>query len=114
VIGKLRIRILSYFAIFLVGSLTIYELFQLYELYSQKKEQLKQRTNRSLEKIANIHERTVDYERYQQMLQKELKDQYQNLIENHFEGVLTTNQEVSIKDTIIIENSKEEKYFIRV
>ena len=111
-IGKLRIRFLSYFAIFLVGSLTVYELFQLYELYSQKKEQLKQRTNRSLEKIANIHERTVDYERYQQMLQKELKDQYQNLIENHFDGVLTTNQEVSIKDTIIIENSKEEKYIV--
>lgn len=111
-INKVRIKFLTTSAIVLVGVLGVYELFQLIQLYSQKKASFNNEAVRAMEKIGYIHEKLVDNQRYNAIIHQDFSAQYKKIIEREFEGMLASNQQVSIKDTSILINNRIEPYLV--
>ena len=111
-INKVRIKFLTTSAIVLVGVLGIYELFQLIQLYSQKKTSFNNEAVRAVEKIGYIHEKLVDNQRYNSIIRQDFSAQYKKIIEREFEGMLASNQQISIKDTSIVINNRIEPYLV--
>jgi two-component system phosphate regulon sensor histidine kinase PhoR len=112
VINKVRIKFLTLSAIVLVGVLGIYEVFQLVQLYNQKKARFNNEAFRAVERIGYIHEKLVDNQRYNAIIHQDFSAQYKKIIEREFEGMLATNQQVSIKDTTILINNRIEPYLV--
>ena len=111
-INKVRIKALTISAIVLVGVLGLYEVFQLVQLYSQKKAQFNNEAFRCIEKIGYIHEKLVDNQRYNAIIRQDFSAQYKKILEREFEGMMASNQHVSIKDTSIIINNRIEPYIV--
>ncbi len=111
-INKVRIKALTISAIVLVGVLGLYEVFQLVQLYSQKKAQFNNEAFRCIEKIGYIHEKLVDNQRYNAIIRQDFSAQYKKILEREFEGMMASNQQVSIKDTSIIINNRIEPYIV--
>ncbi|MFM1808777.1 MAG: hypothetical protein RLZZ382_2 [Bacteroidota bacterium] len=115
-INKVRIKFLTTFlttsAIVLVGVLGLYEVFQLIQLYTQKKTSFNNEAVRAVEKIGYIHEKLVDNQRYNAIIRQDFSAQYKKIIEREFEGMLASNQQISIKDTSIVINNRIEPYLV--
>ena len=111
-INQLRIKVLTIAAIFLVSILGIYEVFQLIQLFNQRQNQFNNDAIRSVEKIGYIHEKLIDYQRYKSIVNRDFSTQYKKIIEREFEGMLASNQQISIQDTNIFINNKIEPYLV--
>ncbi len=111
-INKVRIKFLTLSAIVLVGILGVYEVYQLIQLYSQKEARFNNEAFRAVERIGYIHEKLVDNQRYNAIIRQDFSAQYKKIIEREFEGMLATNQQVSIKDTSIVINNRIEPYLV--
>ncbi len=111
-INRIRLKYVTIAISILIGVLGVYELFQLFQLYSQKKTQFRNDAERIVERISYIHEKLIDYQRYNTILTKDFSGLYKKIIENEFEGMLSSSQEISIKDTTIFSNNKIEPYLI--
>jgi len=112
VINQLRIKVLTIAAILLVSILGIYEVFQLIQLFNQRQNQFNNDAIRSVEKIGYIHEKLIDYQRYKSIVNRDFSTQYKKIIEREFEGMLASNQQISIQDTNIFINNKIEPYLV--
>lgn len=111
-INKVRIKVLTISAIVLVGVLGVYEVFQLVQLYNQKKARFNDEAVRCIEKVGYIHEKLVDNQRYNAIIRQDFSAQYKKILEHEFEGMIASNQQISIKDTSIIINNKIEPYIV--
>ncbi|NCU77454.1 MAG: hypothetical protein EBV59_11065, partial [Synechococcaceae bacterium WB7_1C_051] len=88
------------------------EVFQLNDLYTQKKEQLEEDLSKTIKNVSFIYEREYENRKLNQKEYKDFKAQYRKILENEFEGLLTGRQQVSIRDTTIFVNGKEESYLV--
>lgn len=111
-IPRLSVKGITIAAITLLLFLSCYEVFQLNDLYTQKKEQLEEDLSKTIKNVSFIYEREYENRKLNQKEYKDFKAQYRKILENEFEGLLTGRQQVSIRDTTIFVNGKEESYLV--
>lgn len=90
--------------------LVFLQLYQAYQLYEKKSEELKNHIENVLSKIVIRHEKASDMQRYTSFFGKDFSGQYKQALKQEFRNLLPVKESVSIKDTIIHENGKDEKY----
>ncbi len=90
--------------------LVFLQLYQAYQLYEKKSEELKSHIENVLSKVAIRHEKASDMLRYTRFFGKDFSGQYKQALKQEFRNLLPVKESVSIKDTVIHEDGKDEKY----
>ena len=109
---KARINIVSLLVGTALFSLLVIQAVQVGQLYNRKNYQFKRKLSTSLEKIALQHEKSEDIQRYMQIVNKDFRGQYRDVLKEEFQNLLSLNESISIKDTSIIEPDGLHDYLV--
>ena len=93
-------------------SLLIVQSFQLYLNYDQKKKELASEIITFQNKIAFKHEKAEDYRRYMKIINQDFSLEYQDILKSEFQSLTASKESVSLRDTVIVNNGKREKYLV--
>lgn len=109
---RIRLNTLTILLILSVVSLMIIQTFQMIQLYDRKDSQFNQNANDCIKRVAFHHEKAEDLRRYMQIVNRDFSGQYREILKEEFKEILSAQETISIRDTIVIVNGVKEKYLI--
>ncbi|MBM3429364.1 MAG: hypothetical protein FJX99_00085, partial [Bacteroidetes bacterium] len=109
---RIRLNTLTILLILSVVSLMIIQTFQMIQLYDRKDSQFNQNANDCIKRVAFHHEKAEDLRRYMQIVNRDFCGQYREILKEEFKEILSAQETISIRDTIVIVNGVKEKYLI--
>lgn len=91
-------------------ALLLIQFYQVSQLYDRKSIEFKAKVQTLVERIAMRHEKAVEIKKYLHVVHKDISPEYKDILKAEFQNLLTARSSVSIKDTMLLENGKLEKY----
>ena len=109
---KIRINwIVGIVAIAMI-SLLLIQFYQVSQQYNQKSEEFKDKVNTLIERIAIRHEKAIELRKYMHVVNKDFSPEYKDILKKEFQNLLTSEESITIRDTVLVENGKFNKYLL--
>lgn len=86
--------------------------FQTSQLYGRKSDAFTKRFTTAMERIALRHEKAADFRRYMHVIDRDFSGKYKDILKEEFQNMLSSQEEISIRDTSIFSNGKMENYLV--
>ncbi len=93
-------------------SLLLIQFYQVSQQYNQKSEEFKDKVKTLIERIAIRHEKAIELRKYLHVVNKDFSPEYKDILKKEFQNLLTSEESISIRDTVLLENGKFNKYLI--
>ena len=107
---KLRMDVVIGFVASAMIALLLIQFYQVSQLYDRKSIEFNAKVQTLVERIAMRHEKAVEIKKYLHVVHKDISPEYKDILKAEFQNLLTAKSSVSIKDTMLLENGKLEKY----
>lgn len=111
-VSKIRMSRVVVVVIIALLALLVTQAFQTAQLYDRKHTEFKSALSTSLERIAIHHEKAEDLRRYMHIVNRDFSTQYKDVLKEEFQHLMSSEQSISIQDTIIYDRGEEKKYLI--
>ncbi len=109
---KIRINwIVGIVAIAMV-SLLLIQFYQVSQQYDRKSEEFKDKVKTLIERIAIRHEKAIELRKYMHVVNKDFSPEYKDILKKEFQNLLTAEESITIRDTVLLENGKFNKYLL--
>lgn len=93
-------------------SLFTIQIFQVLQLYDRKSDDYRAKLKTALERIALKHERLEDVHRFSEIMNRDVSNQYKDVLKEEFKNLFEVKESISIRDTTILENGELRKYLV--
>lgn len=93
-------------------SLLVIQFYQVSQQYNQKSEEFKDKVKTLIERIAIRHEKAIELRKYLHVVNKDFSPEYKDILKKEFQNLLTSEESISIRDTVLLENGKFNKYLL--
>ena len=87
-------------------SLLLIQFYQVSQQYDQKSEEFKDKVKTLIERIAIRHEKAIELRKYLHVVNKDFSPEYKDILKKEFQNLLTSEESISIRDTVLLENGK--------
>jgi two-component system phosphate regulon sensor histidine kinase PhoR len=112
IVQKIRVNVIIVLVVFSLLSLLVIQAFQTVQLYDRKSTQFETNLSTSLERIAIRHEKAEDIRRYLQIVNRDFSGQYKDILKEEFKHILSSQESISIQDTVIYEGGERQNFLI--
>ena len=109
---KIRINWIIGIVSFAMISLLLIQFYQVSQQYNQKSEEFKDKVKTLIERIAIRHEKAIELRKYLHVVNKDFSPEYKDILKKEFQNLLTSEESISIRDTVLLENGKFNKYLL--
>jgi two-component system phosphate regulon sensor histidine kinase PhoR len=109
---KIRVNTVILAVIVAMLALLVIQAFQMAQLYDRKSTEFKSKVNTTLERIALRHEKAEDIRKYLHIVNHDFSGQYKDILKKEFQDLLSAQESISIRDTIVFENGERQNYLI--
>ncbi len=109
---KIRINLVITLVWIAIFALLLIQIFQTLQLYDRKSDDFKSKVNTVLERIAIRYEKIEDVRKYRKLMDKDVADQYKDVLKEEFQNLFEVQESIEIKDTILNTRGVIEKYLI--
>lgn len=93
-------------------SLLLIQFYQVSQQYNQKSEEFKDKVKTLIERIAIRHEKAIELRKYLHVVNKDFSPEYKDILKKEFQNLLTSEESIRVRDTVLLENGKFNKYLI--
>ncbi len=109
---KIRINwIIGIVAIAMI-SLLLIQFYQVSQQYDQKSEEFKDKVKTLIERISIRHEKAIELRKYMHVVNNDFSPEYKDILKKEFQNLLTSEESITIRDTVLVENGKFNKYLL--
>jgi two-component system phosphate regulon sensor histidine kinase PhoR len=109
---KIRVNTVILAVIVAMLALLVIQAFQMAQLYDRKSTEFKSKVNTTLERIALRHEKAEDIRKYLHIVNHDFSGQYKDILKKEFQDLLSAQESISIRDTIVYENGERQNYLV--
>lgn len=109
---KIRVNTVILAVIVAMLALLVIQAFQMAQLYDRKSTEFKSKVNTTLERIALRHEKAEDIRKYLHIVNHDFSGQYKDILKKEFQDLLSAQESISIRDTIVFENGERQNYLV--
>lgn len=109
---KIRINWIIGIVSLAMFSLLLIQFYQVSQQYNQKSEEFKDKVKTLIERIAIRHEKAIELRKYLHVVNKDFSPEYKDILKKEFQNLLTSEESIRIRDTVLLENGKFNKYLI--
>ena len=110
--GKIRINLVVTAVWIAMLALLLIQIYQTLQLYDRKSEDFKAKLKTTSERIALVHQRIEEANRYISMMSKDVKNQYQDVLKEEFKNLFEVQESISIRDTALFVKGHLENYLV--
>jgi two-component system phosphate regulon sensor histidine kinase PhoR len=110
--GKIRINLVVTAVWIAMLALLLIQIYQTIQLYDRKSDDFKAKLKTTTERIALVHQRMEDANRYISMMSRDVKSQYQDVLKEEFKNLFEVQESISIRDTTLFVKGKLENYLV--
>lgn len=110
--GKIRVNVIIAFVVVATIALLVIQAFQTKQLFDKKSGQFKAEVQTTLERIAVRHEKAEDVRKFFKIANTNFNGHYKDVLKEEFQNLLSAEEMISIKDTIIWENGQQTNYLV--
>jgi two-component system phosphate regulon sensor histidine kinase PhoR len=111
-VKKIRVNTVILAVIVAMLALLVIQAFQMAQLYDRKSTEFKSKVNTTLERIALRHEKAEDIRKYLHIVNHDFSGQYKDILKKEFQDLLSAQESISIRDTIVFENGERQNYLV--
>jgi two-component system phosphate regulon sensor histidine kinase PhoR len=109
---KIRINLVITSVWIAIFALLLIQIFQTLQLYDRKSDDFKSKINTVLERIALRYEKIEDVRKYRSLMEKDVADQYKDVLKEEFQNLFEVQESIEIKDTVLNTRGYFEKYLL--
>lgn len=109
---KIRINLVITAVWFAMLALLLIQIYQTVQLYDRKSDDFQAKLKTSTERIALIHEKVEDINRYANLINKDVSAQYQDVLKEEFQNLFEVKESISIRDTVLLINGELQNYLV--
>lgn len=109
---KIRINLVITAVWIAMLALLLIQISQTLQLYDRKSDDFTSKVNTVLERIAIRYEKKEDIRRYSSLMNKDVSDQYKDVLREEFQNLFEVKESIVIRDTVLHVNGKLENYLI--
>lgn len=110
--GKIRINLVVTAVWIAMLALLLIQIYQTLQLYDRKSEDFKAKLKTTSERIALVHQRVEEANRYISMMSRDVKNQYQDVLKEEFKNLFEVQESISIRDTALFVKGHLENYLV--
>jgi len=111
-VKKIRVNTVILAVIVAMLALLVIQAFQMAQLYDRKSTEFKSKVNTTLERIALRHEKAEDIRKYLHIVNHDFSGQYKDILKKEFQDLLSAQESISIRDTVVFENGERQNYLV--
>ena len=109
---RIRVNFILILVVVAMIALLLIQAFQTSALYDQKSSEFKEHVATKLERIALSHEKADDIRRYMHVIDRDFKGKYKDILKEEFQNLLSSREEISIRDTSIFKDGQMQDYLV--
>lgn len=109
---KIRINLVVTAVWIAMLALLLIQIYQTIQLYDRKSDDFKAKLKTTSERIAIIHQRMEDVNRYESMMSKDVKRQYQDILKEEFRNLFEVQESIAIRDTTVYVKGELQNYLL--
>jgi len=109
---KLRINFIITTVWIAMLALLLIQIYQTIQLYDRKSDDFKAKLKTTTERIALIHQRVEDLERYSPFMNKDVSGQYKDVLKEEFKNLFEVQESISIRDTVLYVKGEMQNYLV--
>ncbi len=109
---RIRVNFILILVVVAMLALLVIQAFQTTALYKQKSGEFRTRLNTTLERIALTHEKADDIRRYMHVVDRNFSGKYKDILKEEFQNMLSSTEEISIRDTTIFKDGEMQDYLV--
>lgn len=109
---RIRVNFIIILVVAAMLALLLIQAFQTSALYDQKSGEFRERLNTTLDRIALTHEKADDIRRYMHVVDRDFSGKYKDILKEEFQNLLSSKQEIAIRDTAIFKDGEMQDYLV--
>lgn len=109
---RIRVNFILILVVAAMLALLLIQAFQTSALYDQKSGEFRERLSTTLDRIALTHEKADDIRRYMHVVDKDFSGKYKDILKEEFQNLLSSKQEIAIRDTTIFKDGEMQDYLV--
>ncbi|MBI1837310.1 MAG: HAMP domain-containing histidine kinase [Flavobacteriia bacterium] len=109
---KIRVNAVILAVIVAMLALLVIQALQMAQLYDRKSTEFKSKVKTTLERIAIRHEKAEDIRKYLHIVNHDFSGQYKDILKKEFQDLLSVQESISIRDTIVYEKGIKQNYLV--
>ncbi len=109
---RIRVNFILILVVVAMLALLVIQAFQTSALYNQKSGEFKERLKTTMERIALSHEKADDIRRYMHVVDRNFSGKYKDILKEEFQNLLSSKEEISIRDTSIFKDGEMQDYLV--
>lgn len=109
---RIRVNFIIILVVAAMLALLLIQAFQTSALYDQKSGEFKERLSTTLDRIALSHEKADDIRRYMHVVDRDFSGKYKDILKEEFQNLLSSKEEISIRDTTIFKDGEMQDYLV--
>lgn len=109
---RIRVNFIIILVVAAMLALLLIQAFQTSALYNQKSSEFKEHLETTMERIALSHEKADDIRRYMHVVDRNFSGKYKDILKEEFQNLLSSKEEISIRDTTIFKNGEMQDYLV--
>lgn len=109
---KIRINFIITTVWIAMLALLLIQVYQTIQLYDRKSDDFKAKLKTTTERIALIHQRVEDLERYAPIMNRDVSGQYKDVLKEEFKNLFEVQESISIRDTVLFVKGEMQNYLV--
>ncbi|MFK7785229.1 MAG: sensor histidine kinase [Crocinitomicaceae bacterium] len=109
---RIRVNFILILVVVAMLALLLIQAFQTSALYDQKSGEFKEHLGTTLERIALTHEKADDIRKYMHVIDRDFRGKYKDMLKEEFQNMLSSTEEISIRDTAVVKNGEIQDYLV--
>lgn len=109
---KIRINIVITAVWIAMLALLLIQIYQTVQLYDRKSDDFQSKIKTATERISLIHEKIEDIHRYSKLINKDVSQQYQDVLKEEFQNLFEVKESISIRDTTLLVKGELQNYLV--
>lgn len=109
---RIRVNFILILVVAAMLALLVIQAFQTSALYNQKSAEFMEHLKTTMERIALSHEKADDIRRYMHVADRNFSGKYKDILKEEFQNLLSSREEISIRDTTIFKDGEMQDYLV--